>query len=474
MREESPERDHRRSKRRSILFLAVIVILLALSPPALRAAAVEDKSPTRPNILFILTDDQRWDVLGCYGNDVIKTPNFDRLATEGARLDAFYVASPLCCPSRAAFLSGLYPHQSGVLTNIGMPDLKPNTPTVATYLNKAGYITGFIGKAHLGGDPRRWDFKECPLWLDRVSSPQPLMFNGESRQFTGDETDLTRTFTDAALEFVEKHKQDRWFLWFATTAPHTPYVWNINHHYRKKDMKPPPGWPPGQPFERWGRWAQFYSTIGMLDDQVGRVLQKLDELGLAKNTLVVMASDNGLMFGSHGIRAKQVWFDESARVPALVRWPGKIKPGIKVAAPLVSVDFLPTVLQAAGVRGEMPKILEGKSMIPALTTAKPLRKVAYSEVNEAGRSAGGGYWHMARDQRWKYVRFEGGEEHLYDLKADPLELTDLGTSTQRGDVMREMRGKLTAWLKSTPEQTTANSVPGRATIRSTAQMCCDR
>jgi len=177
----------------------------------------------RPNILFILTDDLRWDTLGCYGSHDIRTPNLDKFASEGARLDAFYVASPLCCPSRAVFLSGLYPHQNGVEWNVGMPDLKEGTQTVATLLNRAGYATGFIGKAHLGGNPYKWDFTNCPVFFPRIQMRHldPTLFVHGKRQVVPGY--ITEIFTNTAISFLEKHKNERWFLWFATTAPHLPY-----------------------------------------------------------------------------------------------------------------------------------------------------------------------------------------------------------------------------------------------------------
>src|SRR3954469_9702686 len=195
---------------------AVAVSLLFCATALARPAAAAGE---RPNILFILTDDQRWDDAGYTGNAVVRTPAMDRLAREGARLDRFYVASPLCCPSRAALLSGLYPHQrrNGVLDNRHGTDLPADTPTVATRLNDLGYVTGFVGKAHLGGDPRRWGFAECPVWLPEAPTPHENpspMFDGRRKTARGT---ITSVFTDAARHFVERHQRQPWFLWFATT-----------------------------------------------------------------------------------------------------------------------------------------------------------------------------------------------------------------------------------------------------------------
>src|SRR3954469_545976 len=290
---------------------AVAVSLLFCATALARPAAAAGE---RPNILFILTDDQRWDDAGYTGNAVVRTPAMDRLAREGARLDRFYVASPLCSPSRAALLSGLYPHQrrNGVLDNRHGTDLPADTPTVATRLNDLGYVTGFVGKAHLGGDPRRWGFAECPVWLPGGSSKHEnphLLFNGQPRM-AGSKT-ITATFADQAVQFIGRHRDERWFLWFATTAPHTPYYHDPHHYYTRWQVHgapPPPLWPREQRLSTYD-WAAYYSTTSLLDDQIGRVLHELDRQGLARDTLVIFLSDNGMMHGSHGLFGKGVWYE---------------------------------------------------------------------------------------------------------------------------------------------------------------------
>jgi len=436
----------------TMLLIGASVSLLLFSRGALPTQAL-DKSK-RPNVLFILTDDLRWDALGCYGNEVVRTPNLDRLAREGARLDAFYVAAPLCTPSRAAFLSGLYPHQSGILDILGKSDFEPGTPTIATHLNEAGYVTGFVGKAHMGGDPRRWGFKEVPVWLRHGSSPHrdpTLMVNGVERRVPGH---ITQIFTDAAIRFLEAHREDRWFLWLATTAPHSPYYHDPTLRYEAAIIKPPPGWPKGEPFNA-AAWTGYYETITMLDEQIRRVLQRLDELGLAPNTFVFVTADNGTMFGSHGLYGKQVWFEESVRAPALARWPGRIASGTTIASPISSVDLLPTVLDLLG--REKPTRLEGVSMLPALTGGKPLRTAAYAEANRKADD-GGGFWRMVRADRWKYINLEyvtsrHRGERLYDLAGDPSELHDRAKSDEHAEVLQVMRRQLDKWLEMTPRPT---------------------
>jgi len=426
---------------RSLLYLLLII-------PLTFSYFAQTSDYSGPNILFILTDDQRWDSLGCYGNPVIQTPNLDKLASQGARLDAFYVASPLCCPSRATFLSGFYPHQTGIESNAGL-DLADGTKTVATLLNRAGYVTGFIGKAHLGGDPNAWGFKECPLYLPNGSSTYKnprLVLNGKEQVVPGN---ITALFADSAIRFLVTHQKERWFLWLAITAPHSPLIKDKEFVYKARNIKPPPGWPKDQPFKG-ETWDKYYSTVSQADREIGRVLKTLDELGLRKNTFIFMTSDNGYMWGSHGYEGKRVWFDESARVPALVCWPGRIKPGTKVASLVSSVDFLPTMLDVAGQAAE--KGLDGVSMLPLLLNGSVVRTAIYSEVKAEPS------WQMVRTDRWKYVylypaRMKGAqipERHLlYDMKTDPWEQKDLSSSNEHSETLLQMKNLLSQWLRNT-------------------------
>ncbi len=434
--------------------------MLALSLSACSGPA-QKPSLSRPNILFILTDDQRWDALGCFGNASIRTPHLDRLASQGIRLDAFYPAAPLCCPSRAAFLSGRYPHQNGVLNNAPVRDgrrfpdetvdLDAGSDTLATRLNAAGYRTGFVGKSHLGGDPRKWGFQECPLWFPGgATRHKEARLLREGKPWMSDKP-ITVAFADAAIRYLESRRAgEPWMLWLATTAPHAPYLHDPKHPYKVQDLSPPPGWPRNQAFPSDADWAGYYSTISMMDEQIGRVLDRLDDLGLAENTFVFMASDNGFMMGSHGHKAKQVWFEESARTPALARWPGHIRPGDAVSAPVVGVDLLPSVLALAGA-APAPG-LEGRSMIPALTGGKPLREAAFAEVQMGGVNdvEPGDFWQMIRDGRWKYVRSRDATEHLYDLESDRNELKDLVSDPAFAGTLDRLRIRLDEWLRATP------------------------
>lgn len=396
----------------------------------------------QPNILFILTDDQRWDSLGCYGNKDTKTPNIDRLASEGVLLQYFYPAEPLCCPSRATYLTGLYPHQTGILSNgspKNMPDVPPGVLTIANYLQKGGYVTGFVGKAHLGGNPFKWGFQNCPVYLPEGSSPvmDPRLMAGNSKK--KESGIITTIFADAAIQFLQTHKNEQWFLWLATTAPHKPFAEYSQYHFDPEKIKQPPGWTGKQEFKGDSEWALYYSAVSFLDQEIGRVLKTLDTLGLAENTLVILASDNGYMLGSHGIEGKEVFYEEASRVPGMIRWPGKVKPGTKSAIPFSSVDLLPTVLKASGA--EVPASLKGVDIISTLS--QPATRAVFYEV---GKNA-----QCARKNQWKYVLSQSKSESLYNLEEDPGELVNLANRPASAKILEDMRKELQTWLKDTPQ-----------------------
>lgn len=411
----------------------------------------EDEQSARPNILFILTDEHRFDLVGCYGNDELRTPHLDALAAEGARFEGFYVAAPLCSPSRASFLSGLYPHQSGVMDNTVRADFaEPVPPTVASVLRAAGYRTLFVGKAHMGGDPKRWGFEDVPVLLPGGGAKfdaYELVYADGARSVEGP---ATGHFVDEAVRFLEVDSGERpWFLWLSTRAAHRPYVTDYeaapDFGYVPGSISPPPGWPPNQPLSDHD-WAGYYATVTYLDEQIGRVLAALDKSGARENTLVFFAGDNGSMYGSHGEARKEVWYDECARTPAIVRWPGHVDGGTVVDSLVSSVDFLPTLRDVCAI--DPDPSLEGKSFLPALRGEGATRRLAYSEL-ERREKFGGGYWQMIRDARYKYVRFDDGTEHLYDFELDTWEVRDFAGEASHAEALERMRGELDAWREQT-------------------------
>lgn len=410
---------------------------LAAAVLALVLACGGERADRPPNVLFVLADDLRWDALGAYGNPVVPTPHLDAFAASGLRFERFYVASPVCSPSRASFLTGLAVHQPGIeVGRTRRPDLAAGVATVARELGAAGYATAFVGKAHLGGDPLRWGFDEAPLVLPgrHFGDPGPptrqqLIADGRSEWIDGH---ASERLVDAAIAFVERQRGRPWLLWLATTAPHHPYTPDPGTPVDAATLPPPPGWPPGSPFENRDEWADYYSLIGRLDRELGRLLARLDALGESPRTLVWITSDNGVQLGSHGLAGKAVWYDASTRVPALVRWPGATRPGARVATPASSLDLLPTLLEIAG--RALPAARDGQSLVPLLRGGPERERIVFSEVLRArdGRPR----WQMASDGRAKWVVEADGARHLYDLLRDPGELVDLasGPHPRRADL----------------------------------------
>jgi arylsulfatase A-like enzyme len=218
------------------------------------------------------------------------------------------------------------------------------------------------------------------------------------------------------------------------------------HPYKPNEITEPPQWPRSEELADHD-WAGYYSTLSMLDEQVGRIVRKLKDLGLYDKTLVVVTADSGYMFGSHGYSARQVWFEEAVRVPALARWPGKIKAASRVWSPAVSTDLFPTFLEAAGA--PRPERLEAQSLLPALAEpSRPGRQIAYAEAVLEDK----GLWQMVRTDRYKFVRFGQAREHLYDVYSDPYERRDLATGARHVDTMDELREVFLKWVEDTPKE----------------------
>lgn len=426
----------------------MVLLLLGVVLGPTHATAGNGKRPIlegdRPNILFVLTDDLRWDDAGAFGNPDVRTPNIDELVREGKTFKKTFVSSPVCHPSRASFLSGLYPHQDGIVQDFLGVSLGDDVPTVASRLNELGYTTGFIGKAHPNGTPHDWHFQRAPAFeLARLSRParqEGRLFFEDDGGTTVVKRDTTRYMVDNGIEFMRTNRDEPWFLWLATNAPHHPYFFSDTHPYRNSALARPPGYPPSDPFpnflpayeEKTGVtfedpdiirelknfWRDYYSLTSTMDEQLGRLFTALEETGQAENTVVVLTSDNGIMHGSHGFIGKAIWYEESTRVPTVVRWPKKVEPGTKTDALIANVDFVHTFVDLAGGTAEDTK-LEGRSFLPVMLDQR--RRSRGFVFSEARRSSvhGGGHWNMLRSDRFKYVQFEDREEeYLYDLQND--------------------------------------------------------
>lgn len=404
-------------------------------------------SPRRPNVVLVITDDQGWGDLGCHGNPQIHTPRLDALATESLELERFHVC-PVCSPTRATLLTGRYNYRTGVVdTFMGRSLMQPGEITLAEILRDAGYRTGIFGKWHLGDNfPLRatdQGFQDAltlkgggigqpsdPPGGDHYQDPT-LYRNGVARKTKGYVTDL---LTDGAMEFIEANRSRPFFAWVSYNAPHTPLETPEGYLDRYKDLPE--------------TTAKVYAMVSNIDHNVGRLLKKIGDLGLERDTIFVFMTDNGPQQDRYngGMRGKKgTVFDGGIRVPFFMRWPGRIEPGRRIDRVTAHVDVLPTLLEACGVAAP-PVKLDGRSFLPlALGTSSdwPDRTLFFQwhrgDEPELGRDC------AARTERWKMVRQQPKTKPLlFDLLADPLEKSDVAAANP--EVVARLNVSLEAWF----------------------------
>lgn len=323
----------------------------------------------RPNFLFILTDQQRFDALGASGNRHVRTPNLDRLTSDGVRFAHCYVAQAVCSPSRASIFSGLFPTSHGVRENIyGVDDVTSsdayNMRVIwPDLLRKAGYHTGYIGKWHLG--------EKAPACFDEWQG-----FNSLEPHWMGEPHKSKYRVeheADQAIDFLKRNQGKPFALCLSHYPPHTPYTApkQFADLYEKTPLRP----------------KEYYGAVSAIDHHVGRVLSALGDLGLARSTVVIFTSDHGDHFGARpGNPHKRGAYDECARVPLIFRWPGFVRE--QVSSELVSnVDLMPTILELASVG--VPRGLHGASLVPLLRGESPSWRGAVCIQNREDAGDGG-------------------------------------------------------------------------------------
>ena len=361
-----------------------------------------------PNILFIMADDHAANAISCYGSRINRTPNIDRIAAEGVRFENCFCTNSLCSPSRASILTGQYSHINGVYTLAD--SLDENRRNVAGILREAGYQTSVVGKWHLHSNPSGFDYWN--IIPDEDRGGQGRYYNlvlsemGKVRQHKGYATDI---ITDLTIKWLkDRDKNKPFFLLCHHKAPHRP--WNPDSKHAKmyedaeipepfnllddyesrsraaaeaklkigedltlRDLKQPP--PPDLKGPAYVKWAyqryikDYLRCVASIDDNVGRLLDYLEKEGLAKNTIVIYTSDQGMFLGEHGYFDKRFMYEESIQMPFIMRYPQEIKPGMVIDDIILNVDFAPTFLDYAGI--ETPSEMQGCSFRPLLIGEKP-------------------------------------------------------------------------------------------------------
>jgi uncharacterized sulfatase len=457
---------------------ARLFALLLLVPIGfgLGARAADAGQPAkRPNLLVIVTDDQaRWSV-GAYGNRESRTPHMDRLARQGARFLNAFAATPVCSPSRASLLTGRYGTQVGItdwITPQQAQDgtgLAPSALTWVRVLQRAGYRTGLIGKWHLGAlplcNPTRHGFDSFMGFLGGGNTPMDptLEVNGETKKLKGSLPDL---LTDAAIDFVTKNRDRPFALMLCFRAPHRPYG-----PVPPEDLAPfkelDPALPhfPGLDIPQVKQWTrEYYASIHSVDRNLGRLLQALDALGLARDTIVLFTSDHGYMIGQHGLHGKgnaqavagarkgeqrPNMFDDSLRVPLLVRWPRVVKPGTEVRALVSNIDTFASVLGMLDVPVPRDYRQEGQDFAPLLRGQRAAWRnavFAQYDLHNGGKAS----MRSVRTERWHLVRqyLANQPDELFDLEHDPGELHNLYGKAESRAVRDDLQRRLDVWMRS--------------------------
>ncbi|MFA6172578.1 MAG: sulfatase-like hydrolase/transferase [Kiritimatiellales bacterium] len=440
------------------------------------SSAAEPAAAQRPNVIFILTDDMGCGDVSAYGGKQGDTPNIDRLASEGTRFTQFHVASPICSPSRAAFTTGQFPARQRINSYLHSRSgnreceqvdwLDPATPTLARTLKQAGYVTGHFGKWHMGGgrdvqnapQPSAYGYDEyhlnCegigPRFEDSGNAKKPTLNSEDGKEYY--RYDFTKYWVDRSVDFIQRHKDQPFYLELWPQDVHTPHTPGREALARTAT----PGLPPPQ--------QNFRAVLNEYDRQIGRFMDALREMGLDTNTIVIFTADNGpdpsfdhaRTLGMRGM--KKSLYEGGTCEPFIVRWTGKVPVGkVNDTSVLSSVDYFPTVCALAGVKPPEQAAFDGMDMSGVWLGGNESRtKLLFWEY---GRNAKGYiYPHdpgdkspnvAVRDGRWKLlVNADGSGTELFDLAADPLETKNVA------ELYPERAGKLkeTAlnWRKSLP------------------------
>ncbi|QDV83028.1 sulfatase [Planctomycetes bacterium TBK1r] len=480
-------------------FVCLALFLFPIGPLSWRLFPQDAVAAGPPNIVFVLCDDHRYDCLGVAGHPFIETPHIDAIASAGAMFTNAYVTTSLCSPSRASILTGQYAHNHRVVDNYHPVD--SSLVFFPQQLQKAGYQTAFIGKWHMGGDiddPQRgfdhWvAFKgQGTYWPDGHGTtrevPQTTYdgFNVNGKR-VAQKGYITDELTDYAIDWLEQRQSEQpFFLYVSHKGVHADFVPADRHRGRYDDEALPiriptpeqmasgklPMWVRNQRNSRHGvdfgynmadfsptiYYRRYCESILAVDDSVGRLDQYLQQSDLADNTVFVYMGDNGFQFGDHGLIDKRVAYEASAKVPLLMKAPGRIPPGQTYTDLIGNIDIAPTLLEAAGA--ESPPTIDGISLWKSIcgtstddVTRKHLLYEYYWERNYPHTPT----LHAVIGGRWKYIRCHGlwDRDEFYDLQNDPEEMNNLIDDPSHQTRIKAMNQTLWSLLK----ESEGNEIP---------------
>ena len=465
---------------KAVLFGVSLLLLEGCRPSRVPSAY------SRPNMVVILVDDMRWDEYAAAGHTYIKTPHIDRLVKEGITFKNAFCTTPLCSPSRASFLTGQYAHTNGIIDNLARDTQSHKLVTFPKMLHDAGYLTGFIGKWHMGNDNTRrpgWDYWASLKGQGEAENPN-LNINGTEQQLQGYVTDI---LMDQALKFIRASNDKPFLLYLSHKALHPNVVqrndgsvgdigqggfvpaprhkgmydssvFDRRANYaiiptdkpallRQIDSLPPLGIATATKEKTIQERAEMLMAV---DEGVGSLLKVLEDQGTLDQTVIVFTSDHGFFYGEHGLdEERRLAYEESIRIPMIIRYPPIIKAASQSDHMILSVDIAPTLLAIARVQSE--SVMHGKSFLPLFNNVvnewRTTILLEYYSDRVFPRIRNMGY-KAVRTDRYKFIHYLElvGMDELYDLQHDPFELKNLFNDIASHSILMEMQDKLNEQL----------------------------
>ena len=428
-------------KRRDFMKRASAGVVLAAS---LNETVHAAKRPRRPNVLYLFSDEHRRQSMSFTEMPELETPNMAAMAAQGAEFTHAISNYPVCSPHRAILMTGRWPHQQGVVDN--NIALSPEQPALGKIFKAAGYRTGYIGKWHLGGTrAESFGFDTSLIWTRTGVHYDKSEYHPADGKPVCPKGYNATLMTDQALDFIRESKDSAnpFFLMVSWNPPHArftdapedkkalypegslPYRPNVNLEHKGLSDEAP-----GIARQNdWPNYQGYHAHITAIDEELGRMLKALDEMKLAEDTIVIYTSDHGSMFGSHGVGSKRQPYEESIRVPFLLRWPGVVPAGLKNESLFGSMDIMPTLCGLAGIK--IPRTCQGQDFSAAFLGGEGPDPEFQFIMHISKENASGGNTHPApifrgvRTKRYTYAVKPSGEGFLFDNDKDPYQLTNL-------------------------------------------------
>lgn len=490
-----------------------LLIMVLISSACAVGQGEAKKSQSFKNVIFIVGDDHSANVIGAYGNRLIRTPNLDRMAQRGILFEHAYVSSPLCSPSRQSLLTGKYPHATGV--SVLASSFPETETTIAGYLASKGFNSAIIGKNHFNNTSNhgfkekieRKDYeayvkqnpvealpdsvKVRPVWRP-FKDPANIWLNADGLPSTPHDKDQPATYyANKAIEFIERNKDDRFLLWLGFEEPHSPFNFPVEYQkkYNPSDINLPKGsveddrWIPEifkglTDEEKKGITTAYYSSVEFLDKNIGLVLDEVEKAGLSENTLVVYLGDHGYLLNDHKRFEKHTMWEPAVRAPLIIQAGNAFGRNRRIDALASFVDLIPTAIDALGI--QPLQTAQGKSFLPLLRgKEKTYRDYVFSEYLEDNKA-------MVRTTKWKYVFTSGKKDlalgyatgqpapgilhFLYDLVNDPDETHNLAGDPAKKVVLADLQNKMLRTFEATHPK---GKLPADLTVDQKLSIYCD-